>query len=87
MKSHRLPDSKVSGANKGPTWVLSAPGGSHVGPINLVISELAAVSHGMLPCAAIKADLIDETIVVIQMPIISFSNCTPELLEFKPFCL
>ena len=26
------PDSKVHGANKGPTWVLSAPGGPHVGP-------------------------------------------------------
>ena len=31
------PDSKVHGANMGPTWVLSAPGGPHVGPINLVI--------------------------------------------------
>ena len=27
-----LPDSKVHGANIGPTWVLSAPGGPHVGP-------------------------------------------------------
>ena len=31
------PDSKVHGANMGPIWVLSAPGGSHVGPINLAI--------------------------------------------------
>ena len=31
------PDSKVHGANMGPTWVLSAPGGSHVGPINLAV--------------------------------------------------
>ena len=30
-------DSKVHGANMGPTWVLSAPGGSHVGPINLAM--------------------------------------------------
>ena len=30
-------DSKVHGANMGPTWVLSAPGGPHVGPINLAI--------------------------------------------------
>ena len=28
------PDSKVHGANMGPTWVLSAPDGSHVGPMN-----------------------------------------------------
>ena len=33
------PDSKVHGANMGPTWVLSAPGGPHVGPINLAIRE------------------------------------------------
>ena len=29
------PDSKVHGANMGPTWVLSSPGGPHVGPTNL----------------------------------------------------
>ena len=31
------PDSKVHGANMGPTWVLSSPGGPHVGPMNLAI--------------------------------------------------
>ena len=31
------PDSKVHGANMGPTWVLSAPDGHHVGPMNLTI--------------------------------------------------
>ena len=30
-------DSKVHWANKGPTWVLPAPGGSHVGPKDLAI--------------------------------------------------
>ena len=29
------PDSKVHGANMGPTWVLPAPDGPHVGPMNL----------------------------------------------------
>ena len=33
------PDSKGHGANMGPTWVLSAPGEPHVGPMNLVIRE------------------------------------------------
>ena len=33
------PHSKVHGANTGPTWVLSSPGGPHVGPINLAIRE------------------------------------------------
>ena len=32
-----LPDSKVHGANMGPTRVLSAPGGPHAGPMNLAI--------------------------------------------------
>ena len=31
------PDSKVHGANMGPTWVLSDPDGPHVGPLNLAI--------------------------------------------------
>ena len=31
------PDSKVHGANMGPTWVLSAPDGPHVGFMNLAI--------------------------------------------------
>ena len=34
-----IPDSKVRGANMGPTWVLSAPDGPHVGPMNLAIRE------------------------------------------------
>ena len=31
------PDSKVHGANMGPIWVLLAPDGPHVGPMNLAI--------------------------------------------------
>ena len=31
------PDSKVHGTNMGPTWVLSAPDGPYVGPMNLAI--------------------------------------------------
>ena len=31
------PDSKVHVANMGPTWVLSVPGWSHVGPMNFAI--------------------------------------------------
>ena len=34
------PDSKVHGANMGPTWVLPAPDGPHVGPMNLAIREI-----------------------------------------------
>ena len=31
------PDSHVPGANMGPTWVLSAPDGPNVGPMNIAI--------------------------------------------------
>ena len=31
------PDSKFHRANMGPTWVLSSPGGPHVGPMNLAV--------------------------------------------------
>ena len=36
--TQKYPDSKVHGANMRPTWVLSAPDGPRVGPINLAIS-------------------------------------------------
>ena len=35
-----IPDSKVHGANMGPTWVLSAPGWPHVGPMNPAIWDV-----------------------------------------------
>ena len=37
IKNDVIPDSKVHVAHMGPTWFLSAPGGPHVGPINLPI--------------------------------------------------
>ena len=40
-KREICPDSKVHGANMGPTWVLSAPDGPHVGPMNLAIRVVA----------------------------------------------
>ena len=35
------PDNKLHGANMGPTWVLSAPDGPHISPINLAIRDLS----------------------------------------------
>ena len=40
-----FPDSKVHGANMGPTWVLSSPGGPHVGPMNLAIWVAKPEAH------------------------------------------
>ena len=42
------PDSKVHGANMGPTWVLSAPDGPHVGPMNLAIRVVIGQHTGEL---------------------------------------
>ena len=46
----KIPDSKVHGANMGPTWVLSAPDGPHVGPMNRAIrAALQLTWTGDLP--------------------------------------
>ena len=37
IRINLFPDSKVHGANMGPTWVLSAPDGPHVGLMNIAI--------------------------------------------------
>ena len=58
------PDSKVHLANVGPTWVLSAPDGTHVGPMNLAIRvynnwvrRLTAIirATNMVPCSVVKS--------------------------------
>ena len=36
-QTYSYPDSKVHWANMGPTWVLSAPDGPHIGPMNFAI--------------------------------------------------
>ena len=58
LYSETFPDSKFHGANMGPTWVLSAPDGPHVGLTNLAIRvinhiyisdlKLAGSSYGPL---------------------------------------
>ena len=47
-----IPDSKIHGANMGPTWVLSAPDVPHVGPMNVAIRDVIPHSTsglGILP--------------------------------------
>ena len=38
-------DSKVHGANMGPTWHLSVPDGPHVGPMNFAIRVCLKITH------------------------------------------
>ena len=50
------PDSKIHGANMGPTWVLSAPDGPHDGPMNLAIREDMPITIGTaVVCTEISA--------------------------------
>ena len=48
VSAFNIPDSKVHGANIEPTWVLSDPGGSHVGPMDLAIWDWLQL-HVLLP--------------------------------------
>ena len=43
------PDSKVNGANVGPIWGRQAPGGPHVGPMNLAFWVFLAGGASQLP--------------------------------------
>ena len=38
-----IPNNKNHGANMGPTWVLSAPDGPNVGPMNLAIRDITMI--------------------------------------------
>ena len=40
-----LPDSKIHGANMGPTWVLSAPAGPHFGLMNMNLTIRVELCH------------------------------------------
>ena len=42
-------DSKVHVAKMGPTWVLSAPGGPHAGPVNLAIRVAISLWKDLIP--------------------------------------
>ena len=46
LNAEYIPDSKDHGGNMGPTWVLSAPGGPYVGPMNLAIRDIFLEQEG-----------------------------------------
>ena len=63
----------VHGANMGPTWVLSAPDGPHVGPMSLVIR----VSETMFTATHIPGLLSSVNLAIGQLP--AHSNYIPKL--------
>ena len=59
------PDSKTHGANMGLTWVLSAPDGLHVGPMNLAIK--GAIIDRVTPTIfSLRAWTLDITIFISE---------------------
>ena len=55
-------DSKVHGANMGPTWVLLSPGGPNVSPMNLAIWDLLHLSPNwkLNPSTAALSPLVSD---------------------------
>ena len=54
-----IPDSKVHGTNMGPTWVLSATDGPHIGPTNLTIRvywQATDIKWAVTPAVLLTSD-------------------------------
>ena len=56
-----VPDSKFHGASMGPTWVLSAPDGPHVGPMKLAIRGYHGRQSYPFPTASVLAKPLHQT--------------------------
>ena len=78
LSSVRFPDSKVHGANIGPTWVLSAPDGSHVGPMNLAIRGSVTFIWGQ--CQEIPQPSITK--INLKMTFPKFHSNLPGAIEW-----
>ena len=75
------PDSKVHGANMGPTWVLSAPDGPHDGPTNLAIREADLVVCGVKLHSILQCDAEHNILPLLTC------KCSIYSLAFAPWCL
>ena len=89
-----VPGSKVHGASIGPTWILSAPDGPHVGPMNLAIRGLSLrlvhqlwCESSMAGCCSAEANHIylwqfQKRVITHQLisSILWWINCTPVYL-------
>ena len=63
--SAAIPQSKVHGTNIRPTWVLSAPGGPHVGLVNLAIWGSNDISDNL--GSDTRDVLSDDIVSIIQV--------------------
>ena len=72
-----MPDSKGPGANMGSTWVLSAPDGPHVGPMNLATREIIEVCvipsvPIAIPCSVFLGSQVATQVVKASAIIVTF---------------
>ena len=74
------PDSKVYGANMGPTLVLLAPGGPHVGPMNIAIN-ITVRGIAVAAIIFILTDVIKRSNSLIY---VSLREVTPWLFFISP---
>ena len=73
-----IPDSNAYGANMGPTWVLSAPGGPHDGPINLAIRDVVQYKYSQNTGYPLNITLI------VHRCYRSLAAVTPIKYEYEP---
>ena len=63
-----VPESKVNGANMGPTWVLSAPDGPHIGPMNLAVRDFSIChSYSSVLICSMQLPNISEVIMTYSV--------------------
>ena len=60
IKTAAFLDSKVQGANMGPTWVLLAHDGPHVGPMNLAIRVISSPLSNIFSTSAPRPQLLGK---------------------------
>ena len=74
-------DSKIRGANMGPTWALSAPGGPHVGPKILAIRvvhlpfDSLTILHPMTSACMIMTSFRSHTCMLVRHKTVIRLSC------------
>ena len=61
-----IPDNKVHGANVGPTWVLSAPDGPHLGPMNIAIRDVVSERQCSIALTTLRHVMPAHVILLIE---------------------
>ena len=60
-----IPDSKFHGANMGATWVLPAPDGPHVGPMNLAMGDISHPPGYILSKSGARLYIPDQYVIIL----------------------